>query len=78
MLKLKHRIQTNNFNRNTLSQQAGWYMNVKNIFNDIPSELAEELFTTIHTAEKFSVERIVSQGHAPRRDSGTTKTKTNG
>jgi cupin 2 domain-containing protein len=37
-------------------------MNVKNIFNDIPSELAEELFTTIHTAKKFRLERIVSQG----------------
>ena len=37
-------------------------MNVKNIFNDIPSELAEELFTTIYTAKKFRVKRIVSQG----------------
>jgi cupin 2 domain-containing protein len=37
-------------------------MNANNIFNDIPSQLAEELFTTIHTAKNFRVERIVSQG----------------
>ncbi len=37
-------------------------MNVKNIFDDIPSELDEELFTTIHNAKKIRIERIVSQG----------------
>ncbi|MGA2061558.1 MAG: cupin domain-containing protein [Thermoguttaceae bacterium] len=37
-------------------------MNVKNIFDGIPSELGKELFTTIHTAKKFRLERIVSHG----------------
>jgi cupin 2 domain-containing protein len=55
-------MQTKNFNGKTLSQQAGWHMNVKNIFNGIPSELGKELFTTIHTAKKFRLERIVSRG----------------
>jgi cupin 2 domain-containing protein len=61
-IKLKRRIQTKNFNGKTLSQQAGRHMNVKNIFDGIPSALTEELFTTIHTAKKFRLERIVSQG----------------
>jgi len=42
-------------------------MNVKNIFNDIPRELAEELFTTIHTAIQFRLERIVSRGQCSPR-----------
>ena len=35
-----------------------------NIFNEIPSELPEEIFTDILRAEGFRVERIVSQGHS--------------
>jgi cupin 2 domain-containing protein len=38
-------------------------MNTKNIFDGIPPKLIDELFTTIHSANKFRVERIVSQGH---------------
>jgi cupin 2 domain-containing protein len=38
-------------------------MNAKNIFDGIPSELADELFTTIHCGNTFAIERIVSQGH---------------
>jgi cupin 2 domain-containing protein len=39
-------------------------MNAKNIFESIPPELAEELFTTIHRAANFRIERIVSQGQS--------------
>jgi cupin 2 domain-containing protein len=39
-------------------------MEPKNLYNDIPSELSEELFTTIHAARLVRIERIVSQGHA--------------
>ena len=35
-----------------------------NLFDDIPSELPEELFTTILEANGFRIERIVSQGHS--------------
>ena len=38
-------------------------MTPKNLFDDIPSDLPEELFTTIHKARSFRIERIVSQGH---------------
>jgi cupin 2 domain-containing protein len=37
-------------------------MNTENIFDAIPSKLADELFTTIHQADNFRIERIVSQG----------------
>jgi cupin 2 domain-containing protein len=43
-------------------------MNAKNIFHDIPSVLAEELFTTIHAAKKFHIERIVSQGQCSAQE----------
>jgi cupin 2 domain-containing protein len=35
-----------------------------NLFEGIPAELAEELFTTIHQAHGLRIERIVSQGQA--------------
>jgi cupin 2 domain-containing protein len=38
-------------------------MNAENIFDGIPAELAKELFTSIHRAGQFRIERIVSQGH---------------
>jgi cupin 2 domain-containing protein len=39
-------------------------MNAGNLFDGIPSELPQELFTTIHKAKDLRIERIVSQGHA--------------
>ena len=39
-------------------------MTAKNLLNDIPADLPEELFTTILQAETFRIEQIVSQGHA--------------
>jgi len=38
-------------------------MNPANIFDSIPSELTDELFTTIHRTKQFCIKRIVSQGH---------------
>jgi cupin 2 domain-containing protein len=38
-------------------------MNVGSLFDVIPDKLSEELFTTIHRAKTFWIERIVSQGH---------------
>jgi cupin 2 domain-containing protein len=35
-----------------------------NLFGAIPSDLAEEVFTTLHQAEGLRIERIVSHGHA--------------
>jgi cupin 2 domain-containing protein len=35
----------------------------KNIFNDIPTELPDELFEEILTGKTFKMERIVSRGH---------------
>ena len=37
-------------------------MKPANIFDNIPADLPEELFTTIHAARNFRIERIVSQG----------------
>jgi cupin 2 domain-containing protein len=39
-------------------------MKADNLFENLPAELPEELFTTILQAAGFRVERIVSQGHA--------------
>jgi cupin 2 domain-containing protein len=39
-------------------------MKAQNLFDGIPSELHQELFTTIHKAKDLRIERIVSQGHA--------------
>ncbi len=36
---------------------------MNNLFNDIPDELTEELFTELATGGKVRVERIVSDGH---------------
>lgn len=37
---------------------------VKNLFTDIPTNLPEELFTTLLNAPNVRIERIVSHGHA--------------
>jgi cupin 2 domain-containing protein len=34
-----------------------------NLFNDLPSKLPEELFTTLLAADNVRIERIVSHGH---------------
>ena len=39
-------------------------MKPANFFNNIPDDLPEELFTTLHHAKGLRIERIVSQGHA--------------
>jgi cupin 2 domain-containing protein len=39
-------------------------MKSENLFNGIPANLPEELFTTLHQAKGLRIERIVSQGHA--------------
>jgi cupin 2 domain-containing protein len=35
-----------------------------NLFTDLPSNLPDELFTTLLEANNLRIERIVSQGHA--------------
>lgn len=35
----------------------------QNIFSNIPSELPEELFETLHQQNNIRIERIVSKGH---------------
>jgi cupin 2 domain-containing protein len=39
-------------------------MKTENLFSGIPSNLPEELFTTLHQANGLRIERIVSQSHA--------------
>jgi cupin 2 domain-containing protein len=39
-------------------------VNTTNLFDGIPDELPEELFTTLLAADGLRIERIVSQGHA--------------
>jgi cupin 2 domain-containing protein len=39
-------------------------MKAENLFDNLPADLPEELFTTILQADSLRVERIVSQGHA--------------
>ena len=39
-------------------------MDLHNLFDAIPTQLPEELFTDIFPTEMFRVVRIVSQGHA--------------
>lgn len=36
----------------------------ENLFGDIPSDLPEELLSTLHKTKFLRIERIVSQGHA--------------
>lgn len=43
-------------------------MKSKNLFDGIPAELPDELFTTIHQAEGLRIERIVSHGHVSPPD----------
>lgn len=37
---------------------------MKNMLNDIPAQLPNELFTDLINGKNFRVERIVSQGHS--------------
>jgi cupin 2 domain-containing protein len=37
---------------------------MSSIFDDIPAQLPEELFTTLGTSDRVQIERIVSRGHA--------------
>ena len=37
---------------------------MNNIFDDIPNELPQELFTQLLQQDKLKIERIVSKGHA--------------
>jgi cupin 2 domain-containing protein len=39
-------------------------MKAKNLFDGIPAELPEELFTAIHGIDGLRIERIVSQGQS--------------
>ena len=39
-------------------------MIVKNIYNDVPSQLNDELFEEIISNDKFILERIISEGQA--------------
>ena len=41
----------------------------KNIFNDIPKELPEELFETLINGKNVKVERIISKGHKSAENS---------
>ena len=43
-------------------------MKPANIFDNIPADLPEELFTTLLQTNNFRVEKIVSQGHASPSD----------
>ena len=38
-------------------------VNAQNLFGGIPSDLPEELFTTLYKSHGVRIERIVSQGH---------------
>ena len=44
------------------------YDNSGDLFADIPSDLSEEIFTTLAQAEGLRIERIVSRGHASLPD----------
>ena len=37
---------------------------ISNLFTDLPSNLPDELFTTLLEADNLRIERIVSHGHA--------------
>ncbi|MBN1395020.1 MAG: cupin domain-containing protein [Pirellulales bacterium] len=39
-------------------------MTTENLFDAVPAELPEELFTTLHRSNCLRIERIVSHGHA--------------
>ena len=39
-------------------------MKAKNLFDGIPAELPQELFTAIHDTDGLRIERIVSQGQS--------------
>ena len=39
-----------------------------NLFDNIPSQLPDELFTTLHDAANVRIERIISHGHNSPQD----------
>ncbi|MBI9072032.1 MAG: cupin domain-containing protein [Melioribacteraceae bacterium] len=43
-------------------------MNIKNIFDDIPLKIEDEIFEDILETDDFIVERIISEGHASPPD----------
>ena len=43
-------------------------LNIKNILADIPTQLPQELFTSLLQNEQLHIERIVSRGHANAKD----------
>ena len=49
-----------------LTEHEGLPMKAENLFDNLPTHLPEELFTTILQANNLRIERIVSQGHASR------------
>lgn len=38
-------------------------MDAPSVFNGIPTEIRDELFTTLHEVQGVRIERIVSEGH---------------
>lgn len=43
-------------------------MSIKNIFNDIPADLPEEVTEKVISSGKFRIERIISGGHSSPED----------
>ena len=64
---LEHTTQ-NQVPKLTERHSATRIMNIHNLYDGIPNELPEELFTEILKTETFRVERIVSQGHTSSED----------
>jgi cupin 2 domain-containing protein len=51
-------------NQGTLFQKRKKGENAMNLFKDIPEEIQEEIFETIIQTGDFTLERIISKGHA--------------
>ena len=51
---------------------------MKNLLTNVPTELPEELVERLLDASSVRIERIISRGTRPPRDSGTTKMNMNG
>ena len=47
-----------------MRSEGATIMDLHNLYDDIPAQLPEELFTEILKTDDFRIERIVSQGHA--------------
>ena len=43
-------------------------MKIKNIFENIPSSIPEEMFEEIDSTNNVKIERIISEGHASPKD----------